>query len=100
MAKPPQLSSEEYRLEACCACSAANLDMRYFVPPVRVQDSLQTPNVKSLEDSDVTVVQCPTLACIEQCRDADGIVNGRLGACGKVTVRKNALGQPHEGSGR
>jgi len=89
MAKPPQLFSEEYRLRACCACSAANLDMSYFVPLVHVQDSLKTPNVKSLEDTDVTTVRCPSLAFIEQCRDAHGIVNGNLGACGKVTVRKN-----------
>jgi len=34
--------------------------MRYFVPQVYVQDSLQkTPNVKSLEGSDVTTVRCP-----------------------------------------
>jgi len=58
--------------------------MRYFVPPVHMQDSLKTLNVKSLEGSDVTTIQCPTLACIEQCRDADGIVNGHLGACRKV----------------
>jgi len=27
-------------------------------------------------------------------------MNGHLGACGKVTVRKNSLGQPPEGRGR
>jgi len=74
--------------------------MRYFVPPVHVLDSLKTPNVKGLEGSDVTTVRRPSLTCIEQCRDADCIVNGHLGACGKVTVRKNSLGQPPEGSGR
>ena len=56
MAKSPQLSSEEYRLKARCACSAANLNMGYFVPPVHVQDSLKTPNVKGLKGSDVTTV--------------------------------------------
>jgi len=75
-----------------------NLDFTYFVQPVHVQDSLKTPNVKSLEGSDVTAIQCPSLACIEQCRGADGIVN--LGACGKITVCKNTLGQPPEGSVR
>ena len=100
VAKLPQLSSVECRLEACCACSTANLDMRYFVPPMHMQDSLKTANVKRLEGSDMTTVRSPSLACIEQCRDADGIVNGHLGACGKITVRKNALGQPPEGSGR
>ena len=100
MAKPPQLSSEEYRFEGCCACSAANLNMRYFVPPMHVQDSLKTPNVKGLEGSNVRTVGCSSLTCIEQCRDADCIVNSHLGACGKVTVRKNSLGQPPEGSGR
>ena len=74
-------------------------DMRYFVPPVHMQDSLKTPHVKSLEGSDVTTVRCLTLTCIEQSRDADGIANGHLGACRKVTVRKNALGQASEGSG-
>jgi len=33
-------------------------------------------------------------------RDADSVMNGHLGACEKVTVRKNSLGQPPEGSGR
>ena len=69
MVKSPQLSSEEYHLEACCAYSAANLNMRYFVPPMHVQDSLKTLNAKSLEGSDVTTVQCPSLTCIEQCRE-------------------------------
>ena len=78
----------------CLLCGKS----RYFFPPVHVQDSLK--NVKSLEGSNATTVWCPSLACIEQCRDVDGIVNGYLGACGKVTVRKNALGQPLEGSGR
>jgi len=99
MAKPPQSFSDEYRLEACFACPAANLHMRYFVPPEHVQDSLKTLNVKSLAGSDVATVRCPSLTCIEQCRDADGIVNGHLGACEKVTVRKNALGQPPEERG-
>jgi len=99
MPESPQLSSE-YRLEACCACSSANLDMRYFVPPAYMQDSLKTPNVKSLEGSDVTTVRCQSLACIELCRNADGVVNVHTGACGKVTVCENALGQPTEGSGR
>ena len=74
--------------------------MRYFVPPVHVQGSLETPNVKGLEGSDVTTIRCPSLTCIELCRDADCVVNGHLRACGKVTVRKNSLGQPLEGSGR
>jgi len=72
--------------------------MRYFVPPVHVQDSLKTMNVKGLKGS-VTMVWCPSLTCIEQCQDADSVVNGHLGACGKVTVRKNSLGHPLEGSG-
>jgi len=161
MAKPPQLSSEEYRLEACCACSAANLDMTYFVPPVHVQDGLmvwrhriwkasrarmwrrqarnqwgRSPPRKifapplekcvghSFKVLDIvkqicatlrklfappsvpswlrawTAVRCPSLPCIEQCRDVDSIANGHLGAWGKVTVRKNELGQPPEGSRR
>ena len=100
MAKSPQLSSEEYRLGRCCACSAAKFKMRDFVPPVHVQDNLKTPNVKGREGSDVTMVQCPSLTCIEQCWDADTVINGHLGACGKVTVPKNSLGQPPEGSGR
>jgi len=74
--------------------------MRYFVPPVHVQDNLKTLNVKRLKGCDVTTVRRPTLACTEQCRDADGTVNGHLGARRKVTLRKNALGQPPEGSGR
>jgi len=65
-----------------------------------LQDSLKTPNMKSLESSDVTTVRCPSLTCVEQCRDADSVVNSHLGACGKVTVRKHSLGQPPEGSGR
>ena len=48
----------------------------------------------------MTTVRCPSLTCIEQCRNADSVVNGHLGGCGKVTVRKNSLGQPPEGSGR
>ena len=75
-------------------------DMRYFVPPVHMQDSLKTPHVKSLEGSDVTTVRCLTLTCTEQSRDADGMANGHLGAYRKVTVRKKALGQSSEGSGR
>ena len=74
--------------------------MRCFVPPVHVQDSLKTPNAKGLKGSDVTTVQCPSLTSIEQCRDTDCVVNGHLGACGKVTVCKKSLGQPPEGSGR
>jgi len=85
----------------CLLCSSlGNLNLRYFVPPVHVQDSLKTPNVKGLEGSDVTTVRCPSLTCIQQCRDADCVVNGHLGVCGKVTVRKNSLGQTPEGSGR
>jgi len=74
--------------------------MMYFDPPMHVQNRLKTPNVKGLESSDVTTVRCPSLTCIEQCRDADSVVNGHLGACGKVMVRKNSLGQPPEESGR
>ena len=100
MAKPSRLSSEEYRLEGCCVSSAANLNMRYLVPPVHVQDSLKTPNVKRLEGCDVMTVRCLSLTYIEECRDADCIVNSHLGACEKATVRKNSLVQPPEGSGR
>jgi len=67
---------------------------------VQVQDSFKTLHVKGLEGSDVTTVRCPSLTCIEQCRDADSVVNSHLSACGKVIVRKKSLGQPSEGSGR
>jgi len=101
MAKPPQLSSEEYHPKGCCAYSAANLSMRYFVPPEHMQDSLKTSNVKGLEGSDVVTVRCPFLTCIEQCRGANSVVNGHLGACGKVMVRKNSLGHlPKEANAR
>ena len=60
--KPLSLSSEQYRHKACCACSAADLDMRDFLPPVHVQDSLKTTNVKCLEGADVTTVRCLSLA--------------------------------------
>jgi len=73
--------------------------MRNFVPPVHMLDSLKTPNVKGLEGSDVTTVRCLSLTCIEECRDVECVVNGHLGMCGKVTVRKNSLGQPPEVSG-
>ena len=72
--------------------------MRYFVPLVHVQDSLKTPNMKGLEGSDVTSVRCPSLTCIEQCRDADSVVNSHLGACGKVTDSLGSL--PEEADAR
>jgi len=67
--------------------------------PVHVKDSLKTPNVKGLDDFDMTMVRCPSLTCIEQCQNADSIVNCHLGACGKVTVRKHAIGKLPQGSG-
>jgi len=68
---------------------------------VHVQNSLKTTNLKSLEGFDVTTVRCPSLASNEQCRDADVIVNGHLGACRKVTVCENALVQsPEEADAR
>jgi len=65
--------------------------MRYLVPPVHVQDSLKTPNVKRLEGCDVMTVRCLSLTYIEECRDADCIVNSHLGACEKARFVKTRL---------
>ena len=72
--------------------------MGNVVPPVQSKNSLQTGDVEPFEDLDVMPVDNPRFAAIEQCRDADGVVDRHLGLDHEILVEEDPLRESPKGA--
>lgn len=81
---------ENYSLHIVFFCLPSNFRVRYFVPPLKVQDSHEASHVECLQSLNVSTVKIPRLAAIRKCGHADCHVNWDLRLDGEMSVQEDS----------
>lgn len=98
MPHPPELTLNDESLDADAPNRLENLDVWNTICPAETQDTLQAAYVEGLEAPNLSPVDSPGLATVQENGNADRAVHGDFGGGGEVPVEEHAMRQTAEGA--